>query len=346
METRFWNRRWRVASHPQEKHFVRTPDGFQLALERYRGLPLKERSPVILCHGLAANSRFMDLTDEQSLARYLWSNGHDVWNLSLRGTGESSRIISTAPSRWTIDDMIHTDLPEVIRYVRMVTGKRQIHWVGHSLGGSVVIGYLETEDPSVVKSFVGIASPVIFPYPLREPMKTLLKLGEMQLLKRLFLGLNTRVLSQMILPFVDLIPPFCQRFFYNPDNVGKATKKQLLENTVADLNGGVLDQLLFSIRNGELTSSSGETSYFRGLKKVHTPAFLLAGQVDHSTPPESVGITFDHVASQRKQIRLFGPSVGTLRPYGHLDLIVGIDAKQEVFPWIASWLEKITDVVG
>jgi len=73
-------------------HWVTTDDSWSLHILRYAPTTIDPgREPVILCHGLSHNNTFWDLTDEISLAKYLQSQGYDVWSVSLRGCGQSTK---------------------------------------------------------------------------------------------------------------------------------------------------------------------------------------------------------------------------------------------------------------
>ncbi|MFC1546451.1 alpha/beta fold hydrolase [bacterium] len=43
---------------------------------------------------------------------------------------------------FTIDDVIHEDIPAVISAVLDITGQEQVQWVGHSMGGMIIYGFL------------------------------------------------------------------------------------------------------------------------------------------------------------------------------------------------------------
>ncbi|MBS1152246.1 MAG: Polyhydroxyalkanoic acid synthase, partial [Myxococcaceae bacterium] len=72
-----------------EPQRVKTADGWELAVVRYRPTVPSTGRPVVLLHGIAANARNMDLDDEHSLARWFASQGREAWTMSLRGTGDS-----------------------------------------------------------------------------------------------------------------------------------------------------------------------------------------------------------------------------------------------------------------
>lgn len=127
-----------------------TADGVRLALKRYmpRTWPPTSpggRNPVILCHGLAGNAAPFDLRKHDSLSWALVEQGHPVWLVNLRGAGGSDRPMGG----WTLNDYIQYDVPAVIQHVLQADGGaggagKKVHWVGHSLGGIVILCALAT----------------------------------------------------------------------------------------------------------------------------------------------------------------------------------------------------------
>src|SRR5437762_3069804 len=82
---------------PDEIHFATTPDGWRIALYRYRpgdrpgdhpgngaGRPVAA-DPVLLIPGIGANRYNFDLNDQSSLARTLQARGYDTWVVEPRG---------------------------------------------------------------------------------------------------------------------------------------------------------------------------------------------------------------------------------------------------------------------
>jgi polyhydroxyalkanoate synthase len=94
------------------------------------------------------------------------------------------------------------------------------------------------------------------------------------------------------------------------------------------------------IRTGEFKRADGSYNYTRNLGKVTVPVLLLSGQVDNLAPPEVVRYAYDQVASTDKTYRMFGRVNGYRANYGHNDLVLGIRARDEVFPLIADWLTE------
>ena len=127
-----------------QAHRAKTDDGWEISLTRYKAVGEPKGLPVVLCHGISANGRNMDLDDQHSMARWFASQGREAWTISLRGTGESDTIDASKNRAGPIyfDDYWQHDLPAVVEYVKKVSGAGAIDYAGHSMGGMVLYAYL------------------------------------------------------------------------------------------------------------------------------------------------------------------------------------------------------------
>lgn len=321
----------------REVHWAVTAEKFELALERLRlGKKPRYRFPVVLSHGFFVNNLFLNLDEEHSLGRYLAREGFDVWNLSLRGIGRSLDPLKEGPKRWTLDDMIDKDLSAVIRYVREESRSAKISWIGYEMGALLAYGYVEKKGGSGLAALVAIGAPVTFDHPEQAPMKKLLKLEESPRLKKAFLYLNGPFLGRIFIP----LAPGIEGLFYNPENMSEEIKAKWLEETLAPVNPGMWDHLLRMIRKGEFVSADGAYNYRRNLGRIRVPLLLIGGEKDALAPPEALRLIQRSVKSSERSLRVFGPRAKDSLAYGHVDLILGKKAREEVFPVIARWLKQ------
>lgn len=321
----------------RENHWAVTSEKFELALERLRvGQRPRYGAPVVLSHGFFFNNLFLNLDEERSLGRYLAREGFDVWILSFRGIGRSLNPLKGGAKVWTLDDMIDRDLSAVIGYVRQETKSARVSWVGYEMGGMLAYGYLARKGGSGLGALVTIAAPVTFHHPEQEPMKKLLKLEESPFLKRAFLYLNGPFLGRILIPLL----PAVEKLFYNPENISEEIREKWLEEGLAEINPGVLDHLLRMIRKGEFVSADGAYNYRRNLGRIRVPLLLIGGEKDALAPPEALRLIQRSVKSSERSLRVFGPRAKDSLAYGHVDLILGKKAREEVFPVIARWLKQ------
>ncbi len=320
--------------------FARTRDGWDLALHHYAG-GRAELPAVILCPGYACNRNFLDFDERYSLARFLARRGLDVWVLELRGHGYSEPAGGHGSRGWTFDDLVQFDVPTAVTHVRTRRGGRKLVWVGHSMGGMVMYAALG-QNPTVQESIAGLvtlASPIAFPAVASSVMRGL---GE------LFLKLPLpEVLPQhgALVAIWSAIgwTPRATEIGMNPANVDHRIFGQALRRSICNVPRTMLRQLAQWSLTGEFRSCNREIDYRANLSRIMTPLFIIAGAVDRLASPEMVRYAYDHVGSNRKQYREFGAGGGDSADYGHIDLIFGRHAPDEVFPLIGAWIEDEAD---
>ncbi|MDI6873145.1 alpha/beta hydrolase [Candidatus Solincola sp.] len=173
----------------QDLYPVRTQDGVDLVLQRYRPDAQSRHNvgaqPVILMPGLLCNHNFFQVETPAgndynltlpedlagwaegdpyiqadpmryySLAYYLWDQGYDVWLANYRGEGREP-MRSGGAVGYAIDELGIYDMPAIVTKVREVTGKKPV-WVGHSMGSTMAYIYLQGArfiDPTMPTSGV------------------------------------------------------------------------------------------------------------------------------------------------------------------------------------------------
>jgi pimeloyl-ACP methyl ester carboxylesterase len=337
-------------SGPDEKLRAPTADGWDLALYHYRPAKARpDKAPVILCHGMALNNYFWNLTVENHFPRFLTDRGYDVWTVDLRGYGQSRLheryqgysgfdLQRHDPTRWTVDDYVRFDLPAILATVCERTGAEGVTWVGHSMGGMVMYGYLATaEDTGKVKEFVAVGAPVFIPQP---PNDILRNMEESEGLLNVLLAINVRGPARTIAPAAWMFNTPLAILYYNAQNMEWATIVRMYANAFEDIPPGVSAQMMRMVRSGEFQSADGSLVYAKMLDKVQCPVLLLCAKGDNLATEWAVVEAYQRVGSADKSYRLFGVANGCAADYGHCDVINGKRARQEVFTYIADWLDR------
>lgn len=340
---------------------TRTEDGWDIVLKRFKGPNVsKQKAPVILCHGFNYNDEFWCLDKKYSLAYYLYTRGYDVWLISLRGSGDSTKsglselrslsklnllkmpetlaraALSLNKLNWNIDDHINKDIPAAMELVKKETGYEAVNWIGHSLGGMIMYGYLEGGGEGI-RSFVSIASPLIIPQP---PNDLMAMIRDQPGALYLSLVINSTVASQFKAAGVDLMKSPFDLLFYNTANMEKDIIIKMYRQAVEDIAPGVIDQLRVMIARGEFLSADKTINYSANLSRINIPILCLGGLDDNIAPVTSIYYAYDKVSSSDKSMRIFCLANGYSANYGHNDLVLGKKAPEEVYPYILKWLEK------
>lgn len=320
-----------------ERQWVVTDEKFELSLKRFRLYKREPRPlPVILIHGLLVNSTFLDF-GRASLAEYLAEAGFDVWNLSLRGTGRSLNPLGWGKKPWNLDDVLKSDLPVVIEYVRKQTGSEEVLLVGYELGGALALAHVGRASEHGVAGVVSIAAPMSFDDPDQDWLDTLLKLDRVPLLRTTLLHMNSSGLNRML-----FFMPWFEDAFYNRKNMAQSVRQELLDTALTPVNRGVLNHIVTAVEQDEFVSADGKTSYREALARISIPVLLVGGASDSIAPPGALERVYRELGSEDRELMIFWPDPGEDVSYGHFDLILGRKAKHEVFPLIRRWLEAKT----
>ncbi len=305
---------------PDGKLVYETEDGWRNELRHYAG----PGDPVVMIHGMAANHYNFDYRPEVSLAAALQGRGFDVWVPELRGDPGATPPSRLASRNFDFDDFARLDVPAAIEAVRGATGARKVHLVGHSMGGMLIYAALTQELP--VESGVAISSPGRF-----RDLQAMQRLIRMTPLFTQHLGLTPSRLGVTLTRPLRLRGPFIKRLG-NPENLDWPLVKGMGQNAIVDLPRDVSRQVILWLRTGELVSTEGEP----WLTPSRVPMLVLAGSQDYVAPPSDVA----HACTvlKRCSYQEIGLETGYEADYGHIDIVVGEHAAQEVFPLIGDFL--------
>jgi pimeloyl-ACP methyl ester carboxylesterase len=314
-------------------HYLKTTDGWFIALHEYRppaDAPKRDH-PVAICHGLGGNHIGFDFQEEVSVARYLSGRGHRVFLLDLRGAGDSEKVGLCDSKRfaWNFDSYLSFDVPTAIEGVLKITGAKKLHWMGHSMGG--MLGYSIAQSPTQEKmaSIVAICSPAN----VKHFKPLLIAKPFLERTKRFYL----KWFTQISVPFYEWLH-FVQRIS-GSENLKRGHYALSAANLQDDLPITLLMQFGEWAAKGRIGGADG-ADYAAGLAGITIPVCVYAGENDITAPPETVKPVFERTASKVKRFHPLGPSYGHKGSYNHMTPLIGRDAREEVYPLYADWLEN------
>ncbi|MDA3897405.1 MAG: alpha/beta fold hydrolase [Desulfobacteraceae bacterium] len=325
---------------------------------------LPKYGPVIMSPGLCSNAnlfrldqkgRCLAMDHNRSFANLLAAHGFDVY---LYHPGYSERVQNRYVSRhckgsmyykkryrvspeYDYKDMINFEVPAVIDFVCSNSRAKEISWIGYSLGGMIAYSYLSKHPSNPIKNLITIGSPmalnqIVFKFiPFVNFTSKILGVEEDAVLGNLSQNMVPLTRSIRALPdwFVrfNLISPY----LFNPLNINNATIKTMLGNIVEPMPKQL--QKFFSnfIKTG-YSSQEKITNYLdqlRLLKKSRKNFLFFYGASDLIATPESVFLARE-IISPKDPYNLIGvPSAG------HIDLIVGKNAFEQVWKPAMEWLK-------
>ena len=333
---------WRPPDLPAaaEHLLARTADGWDLSVIHYAPVkPTPFRRPVLLLHGIATNERNLDFDERHSLARWLAARGLDVYAMSLRATGESAgpQLVGPRSFDWDFDSYVTQDLPAAIALVQAHSGSPRIDFVGHSLGGMILYALLARGGPpaAAIAAAATLGSPTGFRWGPRFTSwaRTAAAAGSHLPLLSFTAG------TLLFLPTISAYPTIAALIFYNPRNMAPSVWEGFLSVGVEDESPALAAQAARWLAEDRLTSRDGKLDYSAGLQTVTTPILVVAGKVDQLGFPPLVRRGYDALKGPKRWL-LVAEENGASADYGHMDLLLGDRAPQDVFLPVARWLEE------
>ncbi|MFP4601108.1 MAG: alpha/beta fold hydrolase [Persicimonas sp.] len=316
---------------PAESYRVFTEDGLELNLRRVPGGVAGKkahRTPVMLLHGLAANHRGFHFR-ERSLAEWLAFRGHDVWLPELRGHGDSR----PASFDWRIDDYLHYDIPAIIETILAETGAERVHWLGHSMGGVLLMCYGILEPGAPIARGITVGSALDYKVGATG-FKHLLAIRP--LIERLY-AVPYGTLVHLLAPSLGRNLRALEGFNVWPANIEPAMVRKLHARVFHTIPTSLLSSLATTFEDGGLRTQS-DFRFVEHASRLEIPTLLVAASRDAQVSVEAVEHT-QRLLGANAQMRVFGEETGTRHHYGHFDLLLGRHAPTEVWPELAAWLE-------
>lgn len=315
-----------------ERHTTLTDDGWRIALFRYLPRTDGPRHPVLLCHGAFANHHNFDIPAGTSLADYLADRGYDVWLMDFRGDRSSTPSAGRKRSNATADEYLLEDMPAAVDYVLEQTGCETLHAVGHSMGGMFWMAYAIEFEGYGLASLTTIGSPVNFEGLRFHPHRGLI--GLIGLLAPIAEPIQ-RVLCSWVIALKWRSRVYPMNFANQPEGAGPREgfhKADLLPAPVA----GALDAWTST---GDWRMAGGELAVLEELASIATPWQMICARLDGLTPPHHVENTAALLSPRTSRAVWFSVEDGHAVDYGHIDLVIGRHAPDEVFPAIVEWFE-------
>ena len=221
--------------------------------------------------------------------------------------GHGSSARPAAGERWGFRDWIRHDLPAVLRAAGD-QGRRSV-LVGHSAGGAAVLSTLAVhpELASLVGGLVLVATPA--------PN----------------LGVFRRLGASAIVGLSTLFGRFPARFLgYGSEDELRHVMSEWMDWNLRGIWGwGDAPDLLAR------------------LDRLDVPSLVVAGAGDRVfAPPASCRELFDSLPARDKAFLEFGRETGFSKDYGHAGLIVDRAAREEVWPRVIEWMDRVAGVTG
>ncbi|MDP8205814.1 MAG: alpha/beta fold hydrolase [Candidatus Electryonea clarkiae] len=314
-------------SRADEIHYVSTQDGWNLAIHRFlaEGDP-KKQFPVVLFPSLSLSAKSFDGGGfTPSLMKTLAENGFDAWAVDIRGVGLSKPATETTKRSWSFEDILCKDVPSVIDYIRKFVGTNKVHWVGHSMGGHLLIARLAEGRKDIASGIIAGSGFV----PGQGGIDYTNNFRKIKFRRNVPL----RSLARFSLPIAWLI----KETVIMKRNAGRDGLKTIL----ADVHSFPVELMKYALdvfQSGGFRNKGGSL-YIENVDKIDTPLMFIVGDKDSYWTPNSVSKDVEKLGNVKTKTVFPGKQYGCQEHYGHGDILLGKNAEQEVYPEIMKWLE-------
>ena len=260
--------------------------------------------PVILVHGSFSNRSFWTSPKQSRLANYLLTQGFDVWLMEHRGHGFSPYNRDFQNN--TMSRYVEYDLPAIQEFVIEQTDDSPV-WVGHSLGGQMIASAIAAQVFKQQPKAAVLAGTRLFGRP-----------------------------KYLCLPGVGLLLKAWIRFKDGLDGrrIGIGPEEE---------PAGILTEYFsrldwFGRWQTKNTSAKTMTTNWQ---TASVPLLGISASHDKRDPAKYCHCLLRSYGGPLTDMEI-GIKTGFSQDYGHVSMLVGDGARDEIYPEIAQWLSNIT----
>jgi polyhydroxyalkanoate synthase len=317
-------------------HEVVYSDG-KVRLLHYHSMTEKQHEvPLLVIYALINKPYILDLQPDRSVIRRLLLDGFDVYLIDWGTPTEGDKYI-------TLDDYVNWYIDDIVDFMRNEHDLESISILGYCMGGTISVMYTACH-PEKVKNFILMAAPLDFEADM-GPLKLWSQSeffdadklvdtvgnvpGEFLNFGYLLLDPISNLYTKYI-KFIDKVD--------NEDFVSMFFRMEKWVNDGIPVAGEAYRQFIKDLyqENRLVTGQLHLNGSRVDLKNIDMPLLSLVAKYDHLVPPESSMSFNDLVASKDKDMIVF--------PTGHIGLSVSSATHAKLWPKVASWLEKRSEI--
>ena len=323
-------------------------DGFQCNLWRLKSNSPSYKEPVLLIHGAGVRSNIFNPPNQKNLLDVLTDAGYDVWLENWRGSMECEK------NEWNLDQVADNDHPAAVREICRVTGATSIKAIVHCQGST---SFMISAIKGLIPQVKTIVSNAVSLHPI-VPQFSKFKLN--------YLVPAVKPITKYLNPqWGDYAPDLKAKAFKllvklthpeNDTNVGKFVSFTYgtgfpalweLENLTPETKDWIrtefgnvpltfFDQIKRSVKQGSLVSAKGDVNYGSLKPKTDARFVFLTGKLNKCFCSESQLITYTYFNRQKSDYH----QLYEFDRYSHLDIFLGKNAAEDVFPTIVKELKN------
>ena len=330
----------------------RAGDGFSCNLIRVQGQKRPSKGPVVLVHGAGVRANIFRAPVHTNFVDYLIDHEYDVWLENWRAS------IDLPPNHWTLDQAAVLDHPEAVKTIVRETGWEKVKAVIHCQGST---SFMMSAVAGLVPQVTTVLTNAVSLHPCVPKFSEFKLRFAMPIIQRLTDYLNPQWglhAPTMAAKLVKLIVEMTHHECHNPvckqvsftygsgfpalwrhENLNDATH-EWLKREFANVPLTFFDQIARCIQKGHLVSVEGRKElpqdFVAQPPRTDARFSFFAGEKNRCFLPESQLKTFAYFDAQRKNYH----SSHVLQSYSHLDVFMGSNASEDVFPLMLAELDK------
>lgn len=329
----------------RELLYAPTDDGWQLAVQHWPVADATRRHAIIMLHGLGANRLHFDLDARYSLAREARRRGFEVFVIELRGAGMSRAPFGRdrALYQWGFGDYVDHDLPALLQFVADRCDGATMHLVAHSMGGMLAYA-AAVRWPKCIHSIAAIGAPLAAQLELGLREKRLLQLAASLSVTQALRRVPLKRLLGTAGRFVPLSHRLADGVLFNRNNLEPEVMSRMAREAIDDIPLRLVSELVAEMaraRRGQAQDSTSPYAHEAQLGEITAPVLAIAGAADRVARLPSVRAVVERLRGPDVRFRAMGRSFGDRADYGHVDLLVGRHAPEEIYPQVLDFVEEL-----
>jgi polyhydroxyalkanoate synthase subunit PhaC len=302
------------------------------SLYRYRSTNRRHAVPVLLVFALINRPHIFDLRSGNSFVEHLLEEGFDVFLLDWGVPGDEDFDMG-------LDSYVCDELPWGIREALRASGQEEISLVGWCIGGTLAAMHAALEPEGPVRNLVLLTTPIDTTGSLyakwvgRESFDVDRVADTMPSIP----GVGVDIANKLMKPVTNYWTTY--RRLWDQVRAGTARREpyQAMARWVADNppfpSRAYREWITTMYKENRLVRG---TLRLRGrrvdLRRIDHNLLVVTAGADHIAPPQGTAPVLDLVSS--------ADVTHIDRPGGHIGLMAGSKARQEIWPEIVDWLEE------
>jgi hypothetical protein len=205
------------------------------------------------------------------------------------------------------------------------------------MGGMLIEAYISRKNPSFVASAVALGSPTDFTGMKTHRFRHVVRIEAM--LK--IIPFNPfQLLIKCFLPILRFAPSLLS-MFVAPENIEWWVVRKISAIGTESVSSSALWLDMARFLSGDKFADSSGKPYLEGIEESKTPLLAISGAKDIMAPQKAVLSVCETSADDCvRESLILGKQTGLEQDYGHVDLLLGKRAREEVFPIIERWLAR------